>query len=176
MTEAPPDLDVVSSAISRRSFGRSATLGGLGIAAAVVLGAPSAAEAALTDNDILNFALNLEYLEAEFYTKATTGKTLAQYGIGVSGTGQAGPTTGGRIINFGASTRKIMMEIADNERNHVIYLRKALGAEAVAKPAINLDALGALTDDEPFLAVARALEDVGVSAYGGAAASSTALF
>jgi len=123
----------------------------------------------VTDVDILNFALNLEYLEAEFYTKATTGQTIEQAGIAVSGTGTQGETIGGRKIDFGASTLRIMKEIADNERNHVTFLRQALGSAAVAKPAINLDALGAVTGDRQFLALARAFEDVGVSAYGGAA-------
>jgi hypothetical protein len=62
-----------------------------------------------------------------------------------------------------------MKEIADNERNHVTFLRQALGSAAVAKPEINLDALGTVTTDRQFLALARAFEDVGVSAYGGAA-------
>jgi hypothetical protein len=158
------------SALSRRAFGRHAIVGGAGVAAAALLGnARTAGAATLTDVDILNFALNLEYLEAEFYTKATTGKTIAELGVGTSGTGTKGATTGGSLINFGSSTRAVMLEIAENERNHVQFLRSALGSAAVAKPAINLDALGAVTDDQPFLALARAFEDVGVSAYGGAA-------
>ena len=36
--------------------------------------------------DILNFALNLEYLEAEFYTYATTGKSITTFGVGTKGT------------------------------------------------------------------------------------------
>ncbi len=141
----------------------------MGIVGAALLSSRPVAAQALTDADILNFALNLEYLEAEFYTKAITGKTIEQFGIGVSGSGTGGATTGGRKIEFGSSTLAIMSEIADNERNHVVLLRDALGPAAVAKPAINLDALGAFATDRQFLALARAFEDVGVSAYGGAA-------
>jgi hypothetical protein len=133
----------------------------------------------ITDVDILNFALNLEYLEAEFYTMATLGKTLSQIGFTLTGTGKSGPTYGGKKVNFLASltdTDKtgqllaIMNEIAYDEQQHVHLLRGALGADAVAKPTINLDALG--TGFEGFqhaTALARAFEDTGVSAYGGAA-------
>ena len=156
-------------ALSRRAFARTTAAAGLGVLGASVIGSRPVNAQALTDVDILNFALNLEYLEAEFYTKATTGRTIEQAGLDVSGTGSPGPTTGGRKIDFGASTMRIMEEIADNERNHVRFLRAALGSAAVAKPAINLDALGALRTDREFLVLARAFEDVGVSAYGGAA-------
>ncbi len=158
-----------SSALSRRAFGRTTAVAGLGILGSSLLLPRQLRAQVLTDADILNFALNLEYLEAEFYTKATTGQTIEQAGIDVSGAGTEGGTTGGRQINFGESTMRVMMEIADNERNHVRFLREALGPAAVAKPAINLDALGAVTTDRGFLALARAFEDVGVSAYGGAA-------
>jgi hypothetical protein len=155
--------------MTRRAFARNTAAAGIGVVGASLLGGQVVRAQSLTDADILNFALNLEYLEAEFYTMATTGKTIAEYGIAVSGSGDSGPTTGGRKISFGASTMAIMKEVADNERNHVQLLRDALGPAAVAKPAINLDALGAFATDREFLALARAFEDVGVSAYGGAA-------
>ena len=51
----------------------------------------------IDERDILNFALNLEYLEAEFYTYATTGKSITSFGIGTKGrAGGSNPTTGGR--------------------------------------------------------------------------------
>jgi len=130
----------------------------------------------ITDVDIVNFALNLEYLEAEFYTYATTGKSIAEMGIGIDGTGASGPTTGGQAVTFTDATlftSDIAMQIAADERAHVTYLRtalKALGADVAAKPAINLAALGiGFASQTEFLAVARALEDVGVTAYSGAA-------
>ena len=50
----------------------------------------------LEEVDILNFALNLEYLEAEFYTYATTGKSITSFGIGTKGSANgANPPNGG---------------------------------------------------------------------------------
>jgi hypothetical protein len=57
-----------------------------------------------------------------------------------------------------------------DEQQHVRSLRTALGSDAVAKPSINLQALGiGFGKQNEFLIVARAFEDLGVSAYGGAA-------
>ena len=57
-----------------------------------------------------------------------------------------------------------------DEQEHVLLLRKALGSYAIAKPAINLDALGVgFANFQQFLVLARAFEDTGSSAYGGAA-------
>ena len=129
--------------------------------------------------DILNFALNLEYLEAEFYTYATTGKSIRSFGIGIKGRADgANPTiggtaVGGRKVNFSedeALIHDIAAQIGADERAHVVLLRGALGSSAVAMPNIDLGALGfgfgSLND---FLRAARILEDIGVTAYSGAA-------
>lgn len=171
--------------VDRRNFLKRTGLTGLGIAGASMLGNTLLASAStlaetpgstvtLSANDIavLNFALNLEYLEAEFYTKATTGLTIAEIGIGITGVGREGLTMGGQKINFGSNpdfVETIARQIAKDEQDHVKLLRAALGKHAIAKPEINLDALGHVSTVAQFLAEARAFEDVGVSAYGGAA-------
>jgi hypothetical protein len=126
---------------------------------------------------VLQFALNLEYLEAEFYTVATMGQTIDQVGIGITGSGTPGPTTGGSQVNFSNNlvfTGQVAMEIGGDERAHVQLLRGALsaaGVTPVAKPAINLGALGVgFGNVVEFLTLARVFEDIGVTAYGGAAA------
>ena len=135
------------------------------------------------DVDILNFALNLEYLEAEFYTYATTGKGIEAQGIatsgqnGTGGSAQAGTTTGGAKVNFDNSViATVASQLAFDERTHVTDLRStitSLGGTPVAKPNINLAALAPqgvdISTTNGWLIASRAFEDTGVSAYGGAA-------
>ncbi len=148
--------------------------------------------AALNDADVLNVALNLEYLEAQFYA-------IAAFGVGLNanmltGIGTQGAVTGGRKVDFRDTiVEQYAREIAIDEVAHVAFLRRALGTAAVAQPAIDISvgtaaAPGAFSaaaraagvvgptgvfdpyaDANSFLLGAYIFEDVGVSAYKGAA-------
>jgi hypothetical protein len=150
---------------------------------------------AIGDADILNFALQLEYLEAQYYSFAVFGTGLP--GSQLSGTGTQGAvfTTGSappRAVNFSGEPliAQYAREIAQDEIAHVAFLRTALGSAAVAQPPINIsgDATGAFTaaaraagvvpatgtfdpysSPDFFLLGAFLFEDVGVTAYKGAA-------
>lgn len=165
---------IVNNAADRRKFIKQVGVTGLGVAAATMMGGSfieAKAAAAITDTDILNFALNLEYLEAEFYSMATYGSTLLELGV-LTSAQESGPTTGGNMVpNFGSSPLAFLATaLRVTEIDHVKYLRAALGSAAVKKPAINLDALGyGYSDVNSFLKLSRQFEDVGVSAYLGAA-------
>ena len=152
---------------------------------------PSATSSlAAVDVDILNFALTLEYLEANYYGFAAFGQ-----GPGASlttGTGTQGTVVGGRQVAFADATiASYAREIAQDELLHVTFLRSQLGSSAVAQPAINIDgsATGAFTaaarsagvvsatgtfdpyaSDDNWLLGGRLLTDVGVTAYKGSAA------
>jgi len=167
--------EAIAAAPDRRSFLGKIAMASAGVTA-IGAGLMKGQSSAPTDADILNFALNLEYLEAEFYTVATTGKTIDQLGIGISGSGTQGAATGGQMVNFtnpSFPTAAIASQIADDERAHVTLIRQALtaaGAQPIAQPAINLNALGfGFGSVTEFLQLARAFEDVGVTAYAGAA-------
>jgi hypothetical protein len=181
---------LVDKALSRRNF----LVGSSTMAAAVVLAGcgddkstttpVTPVTPTLTDADYLNFALNLEYLEAEFYLRAATGSGLSSTDAG-SG---AGTVTGGAQVNFAtAAYASYANLIAQDELNHVRLLRAALGTSAVARPNIDLTAgfnavasaagigssFNAFADENSFLVGAFAFEDVGVTAYTGAAAALT---
>lgn len=177
----------------RRRFLKGASAAGLGLVGAGLLrsmGATTASAStdesdAISDSAILNFALNLEYLEAEFYSYAVYG-----YGLPSSltyGKGQRGPVEGGHEVPFKSSSiRQFATEIARDEHEHVAFLRSALGSAAVARPEININtaftaaatAAGLIkkgqtfnvyANEDNFLLGAFIFEDVGVTAYKGAA-------
>ena len=172
-------------ATSRSGPGRRSLLHtvGLGAAAASAL-APqvgSAQAQSVSDADIFNFALNLEYLEAEFYQRAAYGSGLLA--SDVDGSGTPGSVSGGRQVSFAdPNIRKIAVELANDELAHVRTLRNALGSNRVSRPAIDLnlaftfaaraaglvgpnDTFDAFANDANFLLAAYIFEDVGVSAY-----------
>ena len=176
----------------RRNFLRAAGVAGFGVGAAVLAtGSPALAvestgpAEAPSDSAILNFALNLEYLEAEFYLRATTGRGLPD--SMTTGTGTRGGVTGGRMVHFKTSIiKKYADEIAADEKSHVAFLRSALGSAKVSRPKINLDAsftaaalaaglikpgqkFDVYANEANFLFGAFIFEDVGVTAYKGAA-------
>lgn len=158
-------------------------------AVALLLVAPAAsarqlkqASSGITDADILNFALNLECLEAQFYTCATTGAPLSAE---LTGNGPA--PIGCQMANFtNDDVMSIAMNIAADERAHVNFLRTALGNSSVQCPLVDIgpafaaaaNAATNMTLNPPFTPYANDLfflhgafifEDLGVTAYKGAA-------
>lgn len=160
---------------NRRTFLKGAGIAGIGLATAGMIegafgpGEKKVEAAQYADAEILNFALNLEYLEAEFYLMATYNTTLVRHGV-IKASDESGPTTGGHRVSSFGDFAYVATGLREDEIAHVQLLRAALGSAAVKKPAINLDALGyGFSSLNSFLKLARQFEDVGVSAYLGAA-------
>lgn len=195
---------LVDKALSRRHFlagagsiAAATALAGCSDNGAVPVPTPTPASP-VTDADYLNFALNLEYLEASFYLYAATGKGLQASDMTPGstspyqtvGTVTTNSTVGAVSTNAAAagtpltgSQAAIINEIAFEEQEHVRFLRAALGTAYVPMPNLDLTffaTLGtvltpAVTGFSPFanfdafLIGSFIFEDVGVTAYLGAA-------
>ena len=138
----------------------------------------------VTDVDILNFALNFEYIGAEYYLHASSNGTLRDADI--TGTGTPGAVTGGAQVPFTSPLiEQLAAELANDEQNHVQLIRSILESKAVARPAIdftagfaalataaklsNASTFNPFGSERDFLLGAFLLEDVCVTALHGAA-------
>ena len=191
------DLDMIDTLAAhgerrrdRRAFFKAAVGAAAVGAGAFLVSQQAQAQTTITDADILNFALNLEYLEANFYYYAVYGTGIPATSI--TGVGTPVVATGGQKVAFQDSLlAEMAREIAEDELAHVNFLRSALGSAAVAQPAIDIGVsatsafstaaqaatlipagatFNPYSSDLAFLYGAFLFEDVGVTAYKGASA------
>ena len=195
MTQSTHLIDALDARVERRNDRREFFKNALGAAAMTAAGATAmslssaAAAQSVTDADVLNFALNLEYLEAQFYSYAAYGTGLDNALL--TGSGTQGAVRGGRKVAFtDPIVEQYAREIAQDEIAHVRFLRTALGSSTVSQPVIDVSvsptsafsvaaqaaglvpagtAFDPYASDEAFLLGAFIFEDVGVTAYKGAA-------
>ncbi len=121
----------------------------------------------VTDIDVLNYALTLEYLEATFYTQG-----LKQFTSGDFANGMFATNLGNAQSAFGDSISSdvfgYLLLVRDHEQAHVRALVSTitkLGGKPVGACTYNFK----LNSVDDFLTTAAVLENTGVSAYDGAA-------
>lgn len=160
--------------LNRRNFMAALGMTSAAAGAALMTGCSSEAStvptAGIGATDVLNFALNLEYLEATFYSYIVKGTDLPSTLTNSSGTVTGAPAQITFTGTNAAQITDLLNEIYYDEISHVRDLLTLVGSSAIARPAINLAALGTITASNA-LSIARLFEDVGATAYAGAAAS-----
>ncbi|MGH3130292.1 MAG: ferritin-like domain-containing protein [Gaiellaceae bacterium] len=132
------DSDTRASFLRKAGVGAGAIVAG-GALGGVLPGIARGAAIPASDIGILNFALTLEFLEAEFYAKAVAARKLS------------------------GETLRFARVVAQHEATHVKFLQKVLGSKAVKKP--KFDFKGTTEDQAKFQATADVLENTGVHAY-----------
>ncbi|RFS17533.1 ferritin-like domain-containing protein [Emticicia sp. C21] len=100
--------------------------------------------------DVLNFALTLEYLDSEYFTKGINTANLIP-----------------------GSDRPVFTQVAKHENEHVAFIKATLGNKAIPKPTFDFTGKGlfpdVFTNYKTFAMVGHAFEDHGVRAYKGQA-------
>jgi ferritin-like protein len=155
---SPGDASAAAQPLGRRPaptraqlLARAVAAGAALSAGAILLGGlpklavskPSAEQ----DARVLEWLLQIEYLQAGFYTEA----------------GDRGALKG--------ELREFASLVGEQERAHVEALEKALGGNAPAKPS--LDFGDATTDPAKFVPAAVKLEEIGLAAFNGQAPNLT---
>lgn len=133
-----------------------------------------------TDVNLLNLALNLQYLRAEFHLRAAFGYGLSAADI--VGHTEPGPVRGGARVPFNDPLPLHHIEVAATDAlRHVRSLRRLLGERAVSRPSLDLahgfataariaglcgprDAFDAFANERNALLAAFLLADIGVAA------------
>lgn len=168
------ELDKTIHSLNRRSFFTSLSALGAVAATAGLLGSASSAQAQTAAAgpsivDVLNFALNLEYLEANLYISVSGSDPLS------AGNGAGAPITGlPGTLNLDSQTMAIAQNLAQDETHHIELLRELifkLNGTPINQPAIDYTLGGKMSiqTQAQFLAVARQFTSVGASAYAGGA-------
>lgn len=142
-----PEASALAQPRTRKDFFKSLAVAGAGaVAGASVLTSRASAQGGGGDVEIANFALTLEYLEAEYYTLAVNTGLLSGEALAV------------------------VTNLRDHENAHVeaiIGLLNEAGATPVAKPEFTFPD-SAFASQAAILETAATLEPVGVGAYLGA--------
>ena len=157
-------LEAFDSRVRRRSERRDffkVAIGAAAVGAAALVATEQAFAQTVTDVDLLNFALNFEYLEAQFYAYAAGGAGLDASLLGTS-PGALTATNARRVDNLDSDplVRDYAREIAADELAHVKFLRTQIGTSAVVQPAIDISA----TATSPFSTIARSAGLIGAGA------------
>jgi hypothetical protein len=148
------------------SFGSKVAIAALPFAFSTLFKKAYGQTATTPVNDVLNFALKLEYLEAAFYNAGVASS-----------------------LGFSASEKAYLVTIQGHENAHVSFLKGVLGGAAVAQTTQGTNGAydftggysatagvtgtgpfsNVLTNVDTYFAVAQAFEDTGVRAYKGQA-------
>jgi rubrerythrin len=127
---------------TRATFLRTTALGGAAMLAA--LASPSVARAAISDAEILRFALRFERLQATFYTQADEL---------------------GTIRTMASAKQRWAETLGAHERAHVKIIKQVIGPNAEGPPAFDFG--NANETDAAFTRTAVAMEDLTVALLGG---------